>query len=133
MAVFTTTRLVNDRVMVAGEDVAGNVGQTVVSSLEWDDICADLSFSRAKEDFDKAVESFFAPLTEAAEKISKTLEKPTDPASYVVLSEAVVGAEAKPEHLVKLTKDSIILRLIDQGDFDRLVWVGDELDVIGVG
>ena len=28
---------------------------------------------------------------------------------------------AKPAHLVKLTHDSVILRLIEQGDIDRLV------------
>lgn len=131
MAVFTTTRLVNNRVMVAGEDARGNKGQMTVDSTEWDEVCADQAFSRATADFDAAVESFFAPLTEAAEKVASTYAKPVDPAGYVVLAEGVEGQPAQPEQLVKLSTDSIILRLIDEDQTDRLVWVSeDQLDVL---
>jgi hypothetical protein len=129
MANFTTTRLVDGRVLVAGSDKYSVSGQTVVDATEWDEVNADSAYSKAAEDFDAAVADFFAPLTAAADKLNESLEVPQDADSYVVISEAVEGVEAKDRVLHHLSNDSIILRLVERGDHDRLVWVNDQLVV----
>lgn len=129
---FTTQKLVGSRVLVKGADSSGTEGQTILDSTQWDEINSHTAFDKATEAFEAAVESFFAPLTEATEAINKALNKPNDPLSYVVLHEAVEGTAPQAEQLIKLSHDSIVLRLIEQGDHDRLVWVGDELEVLEV-
>jgi len=129
---FTTTKLVDERVLVRGTDVFGTSGSTVLDSSQWSEVNSRKEFSQATDEFDKAVAEFFAPLTEAAEKINKKVTKQPDALSYVVLSEATEGVQAKPAQLIKLTKDSIILRIIEQGNTDRLAWVADELEVLAV-
>ena len=125
---FTTQRLVGSRVLVGGSDVFGNTGQVILDSTQWDDINADKAYDQATEAFDSAVEAFFAPLTEAAEKLGATAKgRPVDPATYVVLREAVEGQAAQPEQLIKLSHDSVVLRLVEQNaGTSRLIWVGDD-------
>lgn len=121
---FTVQNMLGDQALVSGTDLRGNEGQAIVSTLQWDELRARKDFSAATEDFDAAVEEFFKPLTEAAEKLSSTAKgKTPDSASYVVLSEGVEGVQSKPAQLVQLSKDSIVLRLIEEGNTDRLVWV----------
>jgi hypothetical protein len=132
MAQFTTTRLVDERVLVQGTDVFGNEGQTVLDSSQWTEVNSHKEFDQATAAFDAAVEEFFKPLTEAAEAVGKKLEKQPDPIGFVVLSEEVAGVQGKPAHLVKLTKDSTVLRILESGDHDRLAWVNDQLEVLEV-
>lgn len=127
MSNFTITRLVDDRAIITGTDVFGVSGRTTVFTGQWDEINGDSAYDQATEAFDSAVEEFFAPLTEAAEKFNKSLEQAEpDSIGYVVQREAVEGRAAQPAQIVKLSHDSIVLRLIEQGDSDRLVWVGDD-------
>lgn len=130
MANFTSVKLTDERVLVRGTDVMGHEGETVLNSAQWNEVIAHTEHSLAVEDFDRAVEEFFAPLTAAAEKVSKQMTKPTDPLSYVVLHEGTEGVEGTDDVLVKLNKDSMILRLLESNDFDRLVWVGKELEIL---
>jgi hypothetical protein len=127
---FDTTRLVGSRVMVVGTDTFGTKGQTVLDSTQWDEVKSNTAYDQAIEAFDAAVADFFAPILEAAEATAVAIEKPQDPSSYVVLSEAVEGVEGKPAQLVHLNNDSIVLRLIESGDEDRLVWVDGGLEVL---
>jgi hypothetical protein len=129
---FSTTRLVNHRVIVQGTDIFDVSGKTTLDSTQWDEIKADNSYSQALDAFDAAVEQFFAPLIEASESVAaaQPVAVPVDPMSYVVLSEAVEGVEAQPAQLVHLSADSIVLRLIEEGDTDRLVWVDGRLEVL---
>lgn len=54
-----------------------------------------------------------------------------DPAFNFVVREGVEGVEAKPEKRVILSHDSAVLRLIDSGRTDRLVWVGnDRIEIV---
>jgi hypothetical protein len=129
---FTITKLVNDRVVVSGTDSFGTSGKEILDATQWNEINGHSEYDQAVEAFERAVESFFAPITEAAEKMQASLERPTDSLGYVVLSEGSEATPAQEEVLVKLTRDSIILRLLDQGDEDRLVWVNDQLDVLAV-
>jgi hypothetical protein len=128
---FEMKKLVGCRVLVTGTDVAGQSGSTVLNSSQWDEFKADKKYDQAAEAFDTAVEEFFAPLVEAADKAKAALVAvPEDPMSYVVLSEKVDGVEGSERTLIYLEKDSIVLRLLEQGDTDRLVWVGDNLEIL---
>jgi hypothetical protein len=124
---FQVQYMVGDEALVTGTDVAGNSGRTTVSTTQWNELQARAGFTKATEDFDKAVEEFFKPLTKAAKKAQKKMaaSQEQDPISYVVIDEGIEGVEAKPRQLVHLSRDSIILRLIEEGDTDRLVWVDD--------
>lgn len=129
---FTTLELVNDQTLVTGEDINGGLGQQVVDSSQWAEIKSLVQLNQATEEFDKAVEEFFAPLNAAADKAQAATSRPQDPAAYVVLQEGVEGAQEQPAHVVALTKDSVILRLIEEGQHDRLIWVNGELVVLAV-
>lgn len=129
---FSTTRLVNHRVLVTGTDTFDVSGKVVLDSSQWDEIKANTQYSEALDAFDAAVEEFFAPLVEAAEAAEKAapVAVPVDPMSYVVLNEEVEGVQAQPAQLIHLHADSIVLRLIESGDTDRLVWVDGRLEVL---
>lgn len=128
---FKTQRLVNQRVLVTGKDITGTDGTTTLNSTQWDEINANKQYSQATEDFDKAVDDFFAPLLNAADVAKVAMAPaPQDPASYVVLNEEVEGVQAQAATLVHLDSDSIVLRLIEQGETDRLVWVDGSLEVL---
>lgn len=123
---FHVQNMIGGQALVSGTDKLGNEGKTVVSTTQWDELNARSNFSKATEDFNAAVEKFFAPLTEAAKKAERELDRQKqDPAEYVVLTEGTEGAEAKPAEIIQLTRDSIILRLIEEGDTDRLMWVDE--------
>lgn len=131
MGQFTTTLLLGSRVLVQGTDVNSVTGTTVVDSTQWEEVNSHREYSLAADEFDVAVEAFFAPLTEAADKIKgHGLNKPTDSTSYVVLHEEVEPTPGTPGVVVELSKDSIILRVIEEGNTDRLVWVGGGLEVV---
>lgn len=130
---FTTTNLVGDRVLVKGTDKFGTEGSQVVSSTQWNDVLAHDSYLTATDAYETAVEEFFAPLMAAAAQAEKKLARPkNDPSAYVVLHEGVEAVAGEERVLIQLDKDSVILRLISDGDFDRLVWVADELEVLEV-
>jgi hypothetical protein len=131
---FTVQTMLGDQALVSGSDIHGNEGKTIVSTRQWDELKAKSNFSAAAADFDAAVEAFFAPLVEASDKVKNAVAgKPRDPAEYVVLTAEVEGVDAKPADIVALSQDSIILRLIEEGNTDRLVWVTDSrLGVLSV-
>lgn len=123
---FHVQNMLGDQALVYGTDKFGNTGKTSVSTTQWDELKARANFSSAVEDFDAAVEAFFKPLTEAAENAEKAMQrKQQDPSEYIVLTEGTEGIEATPAEIVALSPDSIILRLIEEGNTDRLVWVDD--------
>ena len=123
---FTVQTMLGGTALVAGTDITGKSGQTIVSTVQWNELTGRDNFSKAQADFDREVEKFFAPLEKAAKKAKKALERPSqDPAEYIVLKEAVKGRESQPAEVVALNRDSIILRLIEEGQTDRLVWVDE--------
>lgn len=132
MAQFTTTNLTNERVLVRGTDQFGTEGQTIVSASQWNDVQARSSHLEAHENFDAAVEQFFAPLMEAADLLNTSAQPKVDPISYVVLQEGTEAEQGRDEIAVKLNVDSIVLRLLELGDYERLVWVNDQLEVLEV-
>lgn len=128
---FTVQNLMGDRAVISGTDITGTTGKVIVDTSQWDYLKARKDFSAATDDFNAAVEAFFQPLIEASETIAESFVKPKDSLEYVVLKDEVEGVEAKPAEIVELTHDSMILRLIEAGDTDRLVWVGEnQLEII---
>lgn len=127
---FTTQKLTGQRVLVKGTDGTGTDGQTVLDSTQWDNVLAHSEYSQAEDDYKAVVEEFFAPLTAAAEAVGKKLAPAPDPDSFVVYHEGVDGVDAKPAVVVQLDHDSIVLRILESYDTSRLVWVGDELEVL---
>ena len=128
---FTTTALVDNRVLVQGTDFLGVDGKCVLDSSQWLEVNKTTQFKQATSEFDDAVKAFFAPLEEAADKLeaAKKGDAP-DPVTFVVLDEETKGVPAKPGRFVQLTHDSIVLRLLEQGAHDRLAWVNETLEVI---
>jgi hypothetical protein len=127
---FTTRNLTNERVLVSGTDIDGTAGKTVLDASQWIALNERDDVSRAQADFESAVEAFFKPLTDAADAAAKAIDTPKDGIGYVVIEEGTEATAGKPRQVVTLTHDSIVLRLIEQGDTDRLLWVGDKLEVI---
>lgn len=121
---FTTTNLVNDQVLVAD----GKKSE-VLDGSQWAALKARQAHGQAHETFDAAVEAFFAPITEAAEALEATSFTEVDPITVVVLDEGEVGTPSRHAVVEQLTRDSIILRLIEEGETKRLVWVGDRIEI----
>lgn len=126
---FTTINLTGDRVLVRGTDIHGATGEVTLDASQWVELNGRDDVNKAQQAFDDAVQAFFEPLTKAAEKAKRALEHPEDSVSYVVLDEGAEGQARRPKHIVHLTRDSIVLRLIEEGNTDRLIWVNGELEV----
>lgn len=129
---FTTKNLTGERVLVKGTDIEGGAGEVIVNATQWNELKAREDLKTAGEEFDAAVEAFYAPLLKAAEAANKALERPEDSLSFVVLDEGSEGEARRPQHVVRLSRDSMILRLIEQGNTDRLIWAGGELEILEV-
>jgi hypothetical protein len=131
---FTVQTMLGGTALVSGTDKLGNTGKCQVFTTQWDELNGRDNFSKATADFDAEVEKFFKPLEKAAKKLAKATARPSqDPAEYVVLKEEVKGQAHQPAQIVPLTRDSIILRLIEEGQTDRLVWVTEsELGILAV-
>ena len=130
MTSFDMLNLSGERVLVKGTDQFGTTGQTVLDATEWNNVKAQLNHRDAHAEFDEAVEEFFAPLLAAADKLNAPATTDTD--SYVVLVEGTEAQAGNDEVRIKLSKDSIVLRLLERGDTDRLIWVNDTIEVLEV-
>jgi len=123
---FQVQTMLGNTALITGTDIAGNTGKTQVSTTQWEELKQRQNFSSATADYDKAVEDFFAPLVEAGEKIKEAAAgKLQDPAEYVVFDEGTEGVKAQAKQIVQLNKDSMILRFIEEGNTDRLVWIDE--------
>ena len=130
-ASFKTTRLANHRVLVDGTDAFGFSGRTVLDSTQWDGIKAELTKSTVEDQFNAAVEEFYAPLLEKIDAIVADAQKSVVDDAYVLtVGETVDAVEAVEPTVYRLSQDSAILRLIEEGRSDRLVWVNDTLENI---
>ena len=129
MSEFNTTILAGQRVLVTGSK---KNQQTILDSTEWDSIKAHQAYHLAGDAFDEAVTAFFAPIVEAAEKANATLAESLpkrDDAFVIVLSEGTEGVEEVEPEVIQLGRDAAILRMIEEGNTDRLVWVGGTIEI----
>lgn len=127
---FSTTELANDRVLVNGHDASGTFNQVILDGAEFHALKRHEAASASLEDYDAAVEQFFAPLVSAAEAYEDSLKVVDDPAFYVVVSEGTEGTPARAEERRRLQQDTVVLRLIEQGNTGRLVWVNGAVEVL---
>ena len=134
--IFNVTELSGHRALVTGDANQ----QCILDTTERDELRLLIENREVDQMFDEDIEDFFAPLTRAAElhdlrheALAQEFEQSDDPAFNFVLKEAVEGVEAVKEERVILGHDSVVLRLIDSGQTDRLVWVGnDTIEVIAL-
>ena len=126
---FTITYLAGDRALVQ-EDTH----QIILDAEEHLSLKRHLEEKSLVVGFDQTVKDFFGPIVEAAEKINelRAKEADLDPDLYVVLTEAVEGVEPVRREAYKLTKDTVILRLIEEGRTERLIWIGDQLEILAL-
>ena len=126
---FTVTRLANQQAIVQGTDSFGNTGRLLLSTYSYDAWKARHATDTAKEEFDSAVEDFFAPLTAAAEKLEAARNKPApiDPMFTVVSGEKVEGTDTVHQTIEGLDFNTAVLRaILDLQDTSRLIWVDDK-------
>lgn len=127
---FTVTRLADSQALISGTDRFSVSGQMVVSTAQWDDIKNNKLFHKATEAFDDQVQEFFKDILDAAAEVQAVLDgskKAQDPNEFVVFSEGTEGVAAVEPEIRRLSHDSQVLRLIEEGNSDRLLWVHDEL------
>ena len=127
MSNFTTTALANEFFLVEGTDVRGKHGECIVDGGEWLAIKRALGTDTAKEQLDAAIEEFFKPLVEAADAFTAAKAPVVDALSVVVLEEGTAGEPAREREVVHLGRDAQILRAIEEGATDRLLWVDGTL------
>ena len=127
MSNFTTTALANESFLVEGTDVRGKHGECIVFGGGWLEIKRALGTDTAKEQLDAAIEEFFKPLVEAADAFAEAKAPVVDALSVVVLNEGTAGEPARKREVVHLTRASQILRAIEEGTTDRLLWVDGDL------
>ena len=127
MSHFTTTALTNENFLVEGTDVRGKLGEIVVYGGEWLEIKRALGTDTAKAQLDAAIEEFFKPLVEAADAFAEAKAPVVDALSVVVLNEGTTGEPAREREVVHLGQSSQILRAIEEGTTDRLLWVDGTL------
>lgn len=134
--IFNVTELAGHRALVTGDANQ----QCILDTTERDELRLMLGNREVDEMFEEGIEDFFAPLTRAAElhdlrheELARQFNQADDPAFNFVLKAGVEGVEAVKEERVVLSHDSVVLRLIDSGQTDRLVWVGnDTIEVIAL-
>lgn len=126
---FTITYLAGDRALVQEDthQIILDAEEYLAMKLRQEKTCLI-------EAFDQTVEDFFGPIVEAAEKVNKLQAKEADldPDFHVVFTEAVEGVEPVRREAYKLTKDTVILRLIEEGRTERLIWIGDQLEILAL-
>jgi hypothetical protein len=127
---FKTTELTGDRTLVEGTDVNGVTGKTVLSNAQFKDLWGNSAHDAAHKEFDAAVEKFYAPLNKAIDKLKAAHESAVAEDLYTeVVGEDVAPTAGSTARRIRLSQDTVILRLIAQGKTDRLVWVNDQLEI----
>lgn len=131
MSTFNAVALAGGRTLVNGQDDNFVQHSTILDSSQWEELKEVQSRIEAGKEMDDAIREFYSPLTELAEKL-KAKATPVDEAFFVKVAEAVPAVEGKAGVQIALTKDSVILRLLESGDTSRLIWVGDTIEILAL-
>ena len=126
---FTVTYLAGDRALVQ-EDTH----QIILDAEEYLAMKLRQEKTGLIAQFDQSVADFFKPLTDMADKIKsvKEQENRIDPDFHFVLAEGTEGEEPVRREVYRLEKDTVILRLIEEGRTERLIWIGDQLEILAL-
>lgn len=124
MKQFTLKYLTGNRVYVYGTNDAGIPHEVVLDGTVLREIQKHHWEHKAGDAYDRTVEEFFAPLTDAAETL-QLVQQPleADPAFVYVIEKGVKPVEGVKPEAYKLDHDGAVLRLLEAGDIDRLIWV----------
>ena len=121
MNTFTTTALANGSVLVTG--AAGTRSyQTLLDGREFASLKQHEAVNMAEKDYDLTVRAFFAPLTDAVDAVAEVARPTIDPAFIYIVEEGEESVEGRPATIIELDEDTVILRLLDQGNVARLQW-----------
>jgi hypothetical protein len=126
---LSVTKLAGSQVLVEGRDPRGVEGQEILDSTEWDSWKAHNKKKNVVAEVDAEIEAFLAPLTAAFDKLEAAAsDKPElDPLFYVTEGEDVEAVAGESKTITRISRDSAILRAIESGQQNRLVWVKDRL------
>lgn len=126
---FTVTYLAGDRALVQ-EDTH----QIILDAEEYLAMKLRQEKTGLIAQYDQSVADFFKPLTDMADKIKSVEEQENriDPDFHFVLAEGTEGEEPVRREVYRLGKDTVILRLIEEGRTERLIWIGDQLEILAL-
>ena len=126
---FTVTYLAGDRALVQ-EDTH----QIILNAEEYLAMKLRQEKTGLIAQYDQSVADFFKPLTDVADKIKSVEEQENriDPDFHFVLAEGTEGEEPVRREVYRLEKDTVILRLIEEGRTERLIWIGDQLEILAL-
>ena len=124
MKQFTLKYLTGNRVYVYGTNDAGLPHEVVLDGTRLRALQQHHLVDKAGDTYDRTVEEFFAPLTDAAEML-QLMQQPleADPAFVYVVKDGVEPVKGVEPEAYKLDHDGAVLRLLEAGDIDRLIWV----------
>lgn len=123
---FTRINLAGESVLVKGTDAYGASGSEVLDATEYNHYSANSELDQAVAEVDNAIAELLAPIQAAAEKVADIRAgKTLDPLLYVVEQEEQDALPGMPRIVTKLSRDTVILRALDQGLEARLIWVND--------
>ena len=124
MMQFTLKYLTGNRVYVYGTNDAGLPHEVVLDGTMLRALQQHHLVDKAGDAYDRTVEEFFAPLTDAAEML-QLMQQPleADPAFVYVVKDGVEPVKGVEPEAYKLDHDGAVLRLLEAGDIDRLIWV----------
>ena len=121
---FTVDFLAGDRAAVSQGD-----NTEVVSTEQYNALKVRSAYEKATAEYDQAVKDFHKPLTDAADKLAQANFAPADDTFIEVLHPEVEGILHAEAEIIHLSKDTVILRFIEQDTTDRLIWVNGSLEV----
>ena len=126
---FTITYLAGDRALVQ-EDTH----QIILDAEEYLAMKLHQEKTGLIAQYDQSVADFFKPLTDMADKIKSVEEQENriDPDFLFVLAEGTEGEEPIRREVYRLEKSTVILRLIEEGRTERLIWIGDQLEILAL-
>lgn len=134
MSTFTIQYLANDRALITGYDDEGEHHKAIYSSAEYTHLQEHGLYGEAEEVYNNMVAEFYAPITEAVAALDEQKEAiaaaKMDPALYVVVQEEVEGVEEKRQILQRLEHGTVIIRLIENDEVHRLIWVNDSIELL---
>ena len=123
---FNLTMLAGNQALITGDK---SKQRCVLDATQWIQIKQHQARIEAEEVFDATVEEFYKPLTEAAGEYESRLGQimKADPAFEYVLQPGTEGTEKTSREVYYLDNASAILRMIESGNTDRLIWVNDQI------
>ena len=123
---FNLTMLASNQALITGDK---SKQRCVLDATQWIQIKQHQARIEAEEVFDATVEEFYKPLTEAAGEYESRLGQimKADPAFEYVLQPGAEGTEKTSREVYYLDNASAILRMIESGNTDRLIWVNDQI------